>query len=633
MNSSKTTDQGLRHAAGLHRDGRLKQAVAAYRSVLKRDPGNFQALYYCAMAQTQFGDLDAALKTITKALKRAPDSKEAHNAAGNIHAAKGRRERAAGHFRKALELDPDFADALFNLGNARAAAGEAREGAQALERAVSLRPDWTEARIALGNALMLDGKAEAALACFDDAISRDPGQFIPHYNRGNALKRLERHEDAIAAYREAARLNPDFAEAGNNIGTSLAALDRHEDAIAAFLETLEKSPGYARAFYNLGRSQMALGRPDEAIASYRRAVAADPDLEEAWYNLARALVEAGEVEDGIACYRKALALDPDDAVAALNLGLELLGRGDFVEGWRFYEGRLRDSGHINRFGGIEAKLEPGQLAGPEALGGDPILIIGEQGLGDEIMFASLIPDVMARVKETTLVVDPRLVGLFGRSFPNALVYPHDKVEEVLDRVPPERRCFIGSLAGLFRRNLDDFPGKPYLVPDAERVAGLRERLAAFGPEKKIGVMWRGGVGTEREARRSLALADFAPLFAHPAQWVSLSHLDAAIEETGKLFDDTGLRVHHWPEITASADYDDTAALIAALDAVISVTCTAAHCAAALGAETYVLVPERPEWRYGASGTAIPWYGAMTLYRRQDDDWPLDEVARAVWGNS
>lgn len=630
MNSFNTTDQGLQHAAGLHRDGRLKQAVAAYRSVLKQDPGNFQALYYCAMAQSQMGDLDGALKSIAKALKRAPDSKEAHNAAGNLHAAKGRAERAIAHFRKALSLDPDFADALFNLGNALAAVGQPGEAAQALEKAVSLRPEWVEARIALGNALMLDDRFDAALGCLDDAISRDPRLFIAHYNRGNTLKRLERHDDAIDAYRATLQLKPDFAEAGNNIGTSLAALDRHEEAVEAFRETLQKAPDYARGYYNLAKSEMALERIDDGIASYRQAVAADPELEEAWYNLARALVENGEVEEGISCYRKALALDPDDSTCALNLGLELLGQGNFADGWRFYEGRLWGSGHINRFGGIAATLDPGKLSGPEALTGGPLMIIGEQGLGDEIMFASIIPDVMSRVPDPTLVVDPRLVGLFRRSFPGAKVHPHGADEAVMNTVPPDRRVFIGSLAQQFRRGAGDFPGTPYLVPDPGRVAAMGERLAALGPGRKIGIMWRGGVGTERELRRSLALRDFEPLFAHPAQWVSLSHLDAAAEETETLFKDTGHRVHHWPEITQSDDFDDTAALIAALDVVISVTCTAAHCAAALGADTHVLVPERAEWRYGQSGTAIPWYGAMTLYRRRDE-WPLDRIAEQVFG--
>jgi len=638
MNAFPPGNHVLHEAHALHRAGRLRDAVAAYHAVIKREPNNARAYHLCAMAEAQSGHHEAAVRTIAKALKRAPDDKDIHNAAGNIYAERQMIPRALAHFRKALSLDPEFADALFNLGNALAASGEPGEGAKALKKAASLRPGWVEARIALGNALALDGRPEAALAAFDAAAELAPRLFIAHFNRGNALKRLGRHEDAIAAYRTVLGLRPDFAEAGNNIGTSLAALGRHDEAVAAFEETLRAAPGYARALYNLGKSELALGRRAEGIANYRKAVAADPAMAEAVYNLARALVEDGEVEEGIARYREALRLDPEDADTALNLGLELLGRGEFPEGWALYEARLREAGHVNRFGAITANFDPRRLPVPSPGPGEgtgegteePLMIIGEQGLGDEIMFASLIPDAIARNVRPVLVADRRLKGLFARSFPGTDVHAHDELPALAERMAPERRCFIGSLAGALRGQPGDFPGTPYLVPDPARVSAFRARLDALGPERKVGVMWRGGVGSMREQRRSLALADLLPLMARPAQFVSLSHLAAAREETETLFRETGQRVHHWPEVTESEGYDDTAALLAALDTVISVTCTAAHCAGALGADTHVLVPERAEWRYGQVGSSIPWYKSMTLYRRKRD-WPLEDIARAVWG--
>jgi ADP-heptose:LPS heptosyltransferase len=102
----------------------------------------------------------------------------------------------------------------------------------------------------------------------------------------------------------------------------------------------------------------------------------------------------------------------------------------------------------------------------------------------------------------------------------------------------------------------------------------------------------------------------------------------AKEECMRLLDDHGKVIHHWPDVTESDDFDDTAALIAELDAVISVTCTAAHCAASLGVDTHVLVNRRPEWRYGGSLSTIPWYKAMTLYR-QTDDWPIQSIGLAL----
>ncbi len=136
-------------------------------------------------------------------------------------------------------------------------------------------------------------------------------------------------------------------------------------------------------------------------------------------------------------------------------------------------------------------------------------------------------------------------------------------------------------------------------------------------------MWRGGVGGPREGLRSLSLEDFMPLLADDVHWISLNHLPTAKEQCRKLSETSGKTVHQWDHILRSDDFDDTAALIAELDTVISVTC-----AAALGVDTHVLVNRRPEWRYGSTSATMVWYNSMTLYR-QNDDWSLDRIARAL----
>ncbi len=182
---------------------------------------------------------------------------------------------------------------------------------------------------------------------------------------------------------------------------------------------------------------------------------------------------------------------------------------------------------------------------------------------------------------------------------------------------------------LFRKAAGDFPGTPYLTADPDRRKAMRTRLDGLDGGAKIGIMWRGGVGGQREELRSLSLAEMLPpLGGEGCHWISLSHLDSASDETAAYSQASGTPVHHWPEVLRSDDYDDTAALLAELDMVVSVTGTVAHCAAALGVSTHVLVNRVPEWRYGQEGPATPWYSAMTLYR-QTDSWPLDDLARAI----
>lgn len=258
------------------------------------------------------------------------------------------------------------------------------------------------------------------------------------------------------------------------------------------------------------------------------------------------------------------------------------------------------------------------------------MVLGEQGLGDEIMFSSTMPDFLALVPDVTLTADVRITGLFARSFPGLIVCPRPPEDGGrVAAVPAERRFYAGSLPKVFRRRIEDFPGTPYLVADPVRRREMRARLDALGEGRKIGVMWRGGVGGPREQQRSLTLDDLLPVLRGTGiHWVSLSHIAAADEETADFSARTGIAIEHWPKLLRSDDYDDTAALVAELDAVLSVTGTVAHCSGALGVPTHVLVNRVPEWRYGHAGTAMPWYHSMKLYR-ETDHWPIEEAGRAL----
>ena len=189
---------------------------------------------------------------------------------------------------------------------------------------------------------------------------------------------------------------------------------------------------------------------------------------------------------------------------------------------------------------------------------------------------------------------------------------------------------IGSLGRLFRNRTQDFPGTPYLVADPVRRAEMRTRLDALGDGRKIGIMWRGGIGGNNEEARSMALADMAAAMGGEFHWISLSHLDQAVEEVAAFKAAFGITVHHWPEVLQSQDYDDTAALLAALDAVFTVTCTIGYCCGALGTPVHVLVPRNPEWRYGTESAAIPWYGSMIMYRQAaSGEWPFARALAAL----
>ncbi len=586
----------LQYAYELQGGGDLRGAVQAYRLVLSTEPGNFDALLFCGLAEAQLGHGIQAIQCLKNALSISPSNTEALNAYGHVLIEAGRIEEAIDVFRKATTLKLDNSEELINL----------------------------------GNVLSKTGRHEEALIQFDTALGFKPDLFIGHYNRGVALTALERNEEAILAFRKALELKADFAEAANNIGMAHRAMGREAEAIDAFRQAVKAQPGYSVGWANLGGALACSGRCDEGIECLGRAVEIDPKSSDAHYELGRALMLANRPREAVKSFRRALSLEPGHNDAGFNLSLALLLLSEFDEAWPFYDFRLKT---LKRLGGsarVATNQDVARLRKKSALAGARLLLLGEQGLGDEIIFSSIVPDVMAVAPETILTADPRLIGLFARSFPGLTVCAHPPDDGgMIAEVPVNRRFFVGSLMKLFRRRLADFPGTPYLVADPARRRGMRRRLDALGPGRKIGIMWRGGVGGEREHLRSLALDDLLPVLEVTGiHWISLSHLAAADQETADFTARTGIAIHHWPDVLRSDDYDDTAALAAELDSVLSVTGTIAHCAAALGVPTHVLVNRVPEWRYGHQGTTVPWYGAMTLYR-ETDHWPIEAMAREL----
>jgi hypothetical protein len=232
------------------------------------------------------------------------------------------------------------------------------------------------------------------------------------------------------------------------------------------------------------------------------------------------------------------------------------------------------------------------------------------------MFASCLPDLLSRAQYTVIECDPRLAGLFARSFPAAAVYRH-RVKGSPDwlREPaPDYRVRLGDLPRMLRNGYADFPVHGgYLVADPAPVAVWRARLAALGPGLKVGLSWRGGTPGTGQAARSLALAALLPVLSLPqAHFVSLQY-GLVRDEIADLRERHGIALSEWPQ--AIADMDEMAALITGLDLVVTVCTTAAHLCGALGKTAWVMVPAVAEWRYLDSGSRIPWYPALRLIRQ------------------
>lgn len=551
-------------AARHHAEGRLAEAVTAYTDALRLDRRNPALLYGFGLVLRDLGQVDGAAKCFEAAFALDPDG-----------------------------VNPIGVDAADSLGTLRAGQGRFAE-AEACQRAALARradraPIWNN----LGNALSRQGRAAEALAAWRRAVLLDPALPEGQSNLGNGLRDAERLEEAERAHRRALRLMPDEPQANNNFGHALQGRLRHAEAARWFRRALALDPGYPAALCNLGLAVQRLGDGERAETLYERALRLMPDLALAHFNRALLRLERGDLAEGWAGY-----------------------------GWRFASGQVR--------AGRQPRIPAWR---GEDLAGRRLLVWGEQGVGDTILFSSLCPDAIARARSVVIEADRRLVPLFARSFPAALVRPQRPDPEGVhdcDLPDGDLHVPIGSLARAFRRSLSDFAargggdGGGWLVPDPARVAVWRERVAALGPGLRVGIGWRSVLMTESRRAAYSRLDQWAPLFALPGVvFVNLQYGPCGVE-LAAAEERFGVTVHRWDDLDLTDDFDGTAALMTALDLVISPAMAVGELAAALGV---------PVWRFGRRdwtqlGTTVrPWFPAQRLFQPHHGEDIADVLER------
>lgn len=423
-----------------------------------------------------------------------------------------------------------------------------------------------------------------------------------------ALDLLEDDPDkSHALCQDILRDNPEDAVALFLVGTINARADRYGTALACFERVAKLQPKRAEAWNNLGMAHQECGQFAQAREMFRRALELEqkPSL---MANLAAAYVSEGNYTEATRWCRKSLEKDPDNSGAKATLGFAQLAQGNWADGWKNYEhclgGRFRKEVKI----GDEPRWDGSHV--------ENLFIYGEQGLGDEIMYASILEDAQKHATRITLECDKRLQGLFARSFPHIEV--HGTRRE--DKHWAAGRKFdagagMASLASLFRPSRDACPRKPYLVADPERRLQWRALFESWG-KPVIGLCWTGGRAATGRVSRDVGLESFRPLIeSTDAVFVSLQYTNATEEIKA-----TGLPVRHMPRATQSPDYDDTAALVCELSRIVGVHTTVHHLAGALGVPSTILVPSRPMWQY-AMGDRLPWYESQVFHRqRKDETW-------------
>ena len=459
------------------------------------------------------------------------------------------------------------------------------------------------------------GRLSEAEQGYRRVLAKQPGCFHAIQNMGGLAQQAGKPAVAVQLFGHALQIDPFSPEAYANLAISLHALKRMEEAASACHRAIEFRPDSAGAYSTLGNCLRELDRLDEALVAHRIAVKLDPKRSLSHSNLGIVLSDLGYYDEAIAAHRQAILCNSQNGLAHWNLALNLLRQSN-DQGWDEFEWRWI----FNPIASQKRNLGKPQWQG-EPLNGRTILLHVEQGLGDMIQFVRYVPRVAAAGGRVALECPPALERLF-REVPG--------VSRVIGEGQPlgdfDLDCSLLSLPLLLGTRFESIPPAPYLEPQIELVKHWKNAVPPRDGQYRVGLVWAGSATHGLDRRRSMTLAQLAPLWKVPGvQFFSLQKGPAASQVAAfdlKLIDLTD-------QLT---DLADTAAMMKNLDLIISVDTAPAHLAGAIGMPVWVLHSASADWRWYVDRDDSPWYGSMRLFRQtrlnQWDD-VVERVAAAL----
>jgi tetratricopeptide (TPR) repeat protein len=601
MNTDK-----LAEAAARYKRGDFSGAQRLCNQMLRRDSGNVDVLHLLGIAHLSAGDAAQAIVVLKRGLLYAPAHAVLMESLGLAHLAARQAAAAEGLFRTLIDAGQSHALLHMRLGLALGQQGRTREAEAALRTALEKSAGEPDIYLNLGNVLAAQDRVEEALALLAALLAKWPQHGDAWYNRGSLLQRLRRFEAAADAFARAIRIDPAHADAYNNRGIVLEHLGRLQDAEACYRMALEFSANAVPALTNLGKVLRAQGRLDESARSCERALQSQPDFADAHLNLGSVRAEQGDYEAALAHYQQALQSAPDDAQAHVSHGMLCLALARFDEGWRHYRWRpqrLQARASGTRFDEVL----------PASLAGKRVLLVGEQGLGDELFFL--------RYAAALKPLGARLTGLFERMHSHGTVMPDSELRFMIGDLPE-----VIAGAGIANAWREKLPPPLRLSALPPRVEAMRVRLAALGPPPYTGLTWRAGTPPQDQAGRvDRVLFKTAPVAKLRGALDEISGTLIALQRrphAGEVDEVSAALQRKLHDLSAvNEDIEDMLALLSLLQEYIGVSNTNMHLMAGLGGAARVLVPHPPDWRWMTAGGASPWFPGFKVYRQSaGGDW-------------
>jgi tetratricopeptide (TPR) repeat protein len=615
----------------------VEQAEIAYRRCLELESGNLDIMNDLAnlLRTKEKGpgtkSLQEAAELLGEVLVQKPIVPEYQMNFGNILRDNQQYEEAITYYEKVLDTDPKFTGAaLRNIGVIYSIKGDYKLAKEYVNKALKINSKDTAALNNFAQILVSDNQLDQGIEYFERASELDPHNPLIYLNMGRALMRRRRDEEALGAFQKSMELDSSKVTPFTSFAGMLRMMDKLDESEMFVRSALEQFPEDPLLLTEQANNLQFNFEFEESDKLSRKILKLHPFCGPALVTLAIVLVHTGDEEEVLELYKKAFEMMPDEPTIPYNYALTMFCYGNLEEAWKHYRSRWeveRSASPVRAF--------PQDLWDGSSLEGKKIVLYGEQGLGDEIRHASMVPDMLKMGAEVHVECEPRLVDLFQRSFEGAKVFPCPYTDAENGNVDIDFQSPILDLGGFLRPTIDSFPSDPnhaFLKADPERIAFWGDRMEALGPSPKVGMIWQSTKAVGGRGRWGATVEELAPILSIAGiDFVNLMYTECS-DDRAKMKKLYGVNLHTWDDIDLRNDQDDLCALISNLDLVVSHTSSVAYTAAGLGIPTFNFMPIKVYFDLLGDPEAPGWAPSLRYFRKyihENWDGPLNEIAAEI----
>tara|TARA_B100001093_G_scaffold318926_1_gene304304 strand:+ start:329 stop:2338 length:2010 start_codon:yes stop_codon:yes gene_type:complete len=600
-------------AALMQIKGDRSHNVFLLKKAISLDPNLPQAHSNLGLELVNIGELDNAINSYKEALKLDPNYAEAHNNFGQVMEIKSNLDKAINSYQKAIDLRPDYSEAHFNLGNALKEKKEIYQAIDKYQTALKFNPNFVQAYNNLGILLHEKSEYSKAIKNYKLALNIEPNYLDALCNLGNSYYELKELNKAIFAYKKAIQINPKFIEVLNNLGNVYKDIGNYDEAIGYYKRSLLLDKNFYQADCNLGKIYQMKDNLLLSRKSYLSALNKNNKHLESLNNLGILNQLEGKINDALSLFLKCRELEPDFPDANLNLAYLQLLMGDYENGLINYEWRKNVKKPIR----VHCKVLSEEWNGEEKLSGNKLLVISEQGLGDNFQLMRYLIYLKKLGYEITYCVPKKLHSIMISSKINAKLITLDQGKSFSGI----KWISIVDLLKLLKVSAQNpLIEEPYLFPSKELISKWKNY---FDNEKKdiIGINWQGNPDVEKEnlLGRSFPLNEFLKITKNDFKFLSLQKGFGSEQISTCKF--VNKFVSFQNEINHIRDFNEIAAMIHNCRLIITSDSCVAHLAGAMGKETWLLLHFVPDWRWGLSEESTFWYPSLRIFRQSKrNDW-------------